>query len=306
MAWTATTDDLADAIRECAALPDAGTLADAEIFRVADREIQTRFVPFMREVREGYGLTYTSQTLTVGTADYRIPSDAQGGTIQSLVYVDSSGNERNLTRLTIQDDQEWSTNGSVRGYALYGDKIRLFPAPDTADTLRIWYYRRPSKLVAVASCVTVSSKTSTTLTTSGTPTWASGTPIDVVQANPHFAVVIDGNAATYVTTTTTLAGSATTTDVTVGDYVCEHMTSCVVGLPAELYYALVSATAAQLLNSDGDPQGFAREMAQCERLMRDARSILSPRADGSPRFIFPRNSPTRSRFRRQPGWDVSR
>jgi hypothetical protein len=218
VAWTATSDDLADAIRECAAIPDAGTVTDAEIFRVADREIQTRFVPFMRQVREGYGLTYTSQTLTVGTADYRIPSDAQGGTIQSLVYVDSSGNERNLTRLTIQDDQEWSTNGSVRGYALYGNKIRLFPAPDTADTLRIWYYRRPSKLVALSGAAEIVSidDAVASITYDGYLAVNSfyGEPLDIVQANPPFDLIVDGVDATltgsqYAITITSAIGTST-------------------------------------------------------------------------------------------------
>lgn len=302
MAWP-TTDDFADAVRECAALPDAGSPSDAEVFRAADREILTRFVPFLRTIRENYGVKTTTQALTVGTSDYRIPSDAQGATLRSLVLVKSDGTERNLTQLQIQDDERWSTNGVVRGFALIDDMVRLFPAPDTADTLRILYYRRPSKLVAVASCFPVASKTSTTVTVTGTPSWTSGTPIDIVQANPHFTQVVDNNAATRSGSVFTLVSSAPTTDVAVGDYACLHMETCVIGLPAELYYALVSATAAQLLNTDGDAQGFAREMAQCQRIMADARAILSPRIDGAPKFVFARNSPLRARHRRTPTWD---
>jgi hypothetical protein len=302
VSWT--TNTLVSQVLRRAALPSAGPPSDQEILDVATEEIRTRFVPFLREIREGYGLTSTTQTLTVGTADYRIPSDASGGAIHSLVYVDSAGNERNLTQLTVQDDQEWSTNGAVRGYALIGDKIRLFPAPDTADTLRILYHRRPSSLVPVNECFPVASKTSTTVTVTGTPSWTSGTPVDIVQYLPHFAQVVDNNAATRSSSTFTLASSAPTTDIVAGDYVCLHMETCVPGLPAELHAALVSATAAQLLVEDGDAQGAAMEMASCQRIMDAARATLSPRADGSPRFLIPRNSPTRSRLRRQPGWDT--
>jgi hypothetical protein len=306
LAWTATSDDLADAIRECAALPDAGSPTDAEIFRVADREIQTRFVPFMRSLRENYGVKTTEQALTVGTSDYRIPSAAQGGTLRFVTIVDSAGVERNLPQVPLQYDAKWNQNGTPIAFTTIDDKIRLFPSPDTANTLRMLYYRRPSKLVAVSSCFPVASKTSTQVVVTGTPSWTSGTPIDVVQANPHFAQVIDHNAATRSSSTFTIASSVATTDVAVGDYVCEHMTTCVVGLPAELYYALVSATAAQLLNSDGDNAGFAREMAQCERIMLNARDTLAPRVDGAPRTIVGLNSPLRSGGgRRRSSWDTA-
>lgn len=299
MTWTATSDDLADAVRERAALPDAGSPLDAEIFRVADNEIQTRFVPFIRSLRENYGLTSSDTTLTVGTADYRIPSDSQGGSLRYVQIVDSSGVETNLPQVPIQYDQFTNTNGVPKGFAIVNDKVRLFPTPDTANTLRLFYYRRPSKLVAVASCFPVASKTSTDVVVTGTPSWTSGTSIDVVQGVPHFAVLIDGNAATRSGSTFTVVNSASTADVATTDYVCEHMTTCVVQLPAELYYALVSATAAQLLNQDGDGAGFAREMAQCERIMAQAKALLAPRVDGAPQLIVGVNSPLRSGRRRR-------
>jgi hypothetical protein len=299
LAWTATSDDFADAVRERAALPDAGSPLDAEIFRVADGEIQTRFVPWIRDIRENYGLKSSDTTLTVGTADYRVPTDAQGGALKLVQIVDSSGAERNLEQVPIQYDQYTHTNGAPRAFCMIDDKVRLLPTPDTASTLRLFYYRRPSKLVAVASCRTISAVGASTLTTNSTPSWTSGTSIDVVKGTPHFTVLIDANAATYVTTTTTIVGGAATTDVTTSDYVCEHMTTCVVQLPAELYYALVSATAAQLLNQDGDSAGFAREMAQVERVMQAARALLSPRVDGAPKIIVSQNSPLRSGRRRR-------
>jgi hypothetical protein len=304
VSWT--TDTLVSQVRRRAAVPDTGTPTAQEILDVATEEIRTRFVPFIREQREAFGLKTTTRTLTVGTADYRIPSDASGGAIHSLVYVKSDGTERNLVRLTVQDDREWSTNGTVRGYELIDGKVRLYPAPDTADTLRILYFRRPSALVPVSSCFPVASKTSTTVVVTGTPSWTSGTPIDVVQYLPHFDQVVDDNAATRSTSTFTLASSAPTTDIVAGDYVCLHMETCIPGIPAELHAALVSATAAQILVEEGDAQGAAMETANAQRIMDAARATLSPRADGSPRFLIPRNSPTRSRYRRTAGWDVSR
>jgi hypothetical protein len=376
LAWTATSDDLADAIRECAAIPDAGTLTDAEIFRVADREIQTRFVPFMRSLRENYGVKTTEQTLTAGTADYRIPSDAQGGTLRLVTIVDSAGVERNLPQVPLQYDQRWSQNGTPVAFTTIDDKIRLFPTPDTANTLRMLYYRRPSRLVPLSECAEIVSATDTVarITYEGyLATQAdTGDPFDIVQAQPHFAVLVDGeapaiNAVSYSITITSAvataieisggsgwtptvgdvvvqgstvvtvtavslatiffvsasglsAGAATAYEptatftgldldalgVVAGDYVCRHMETCVVQLPAELYYALVSATAAQLLNSDGDQAGFMREMAQCERIMLNARDILAPRVDGAPRAVVSLNSPLRSGGgRRRSSWDTA-
>lgn len=375
MAWTATTDDFADAVRECAALPDAGTLTDAEIFRVADREIQTRFVPFMRSLRENFWLTTTTETLTVGTSDYRIPGDAQGGTVRMVSIVDSSDVERNLEQVPIQADAVWSENGTPRWFAIVGNKIRLFPTPDTAETLRILYYRRPSKLVPVADCVTFISNTSGVLHVAYDDNDAISAmgDVDIVQAHPPFSLLVDGRdpslsipgnaininsvsnvdadhdaivtvdpetiavgdtiikssveytvtsvqsvndfvvtptgistgVGVFIHATITPGGEAS--DAEVGDYISSHMETCVVQLPAELYYALVSATAAQILNTEGDSAGFAREMAQCERIMQQARAILAPRADGAPRVILGLNSPMRRgmNFRHRSGWDTA-
>jgi hypothetical protein len=372
LAWTATSDDLADAIRECAALPDAGTLTDAEIFRVADRAIQMRFVPFMRDLRENFWTKTSDTTMTVGTADYRIPSDAQGATVRLVTIVDSAGVERHLPQVPMQYDERWNQSGEPVAFCIFDDKVRLFPAPSVANTLRLVYYRRPSKLVAVSACMPVLEVEGTTVLRIGS--YASfgetGTySIDVVQANPHFTSVVDGASGVLSSTGTAIniasaiglaitidAGSGWTpevgdivsqssveysittvtsatifrvgatglaagaafgfenavtiaagglTSVTAGDYISEHMETCVVQLPAELYYALVSATAAQILNSDGDAEGYARESTECDRLMANARSILAPRADGAPKLIVGHNSPLRGGSRRRYGWDTA-
>jgi hypothetical protein len=369
-----TTETFVEHVRRRANMPDAGSPTDQEILDVANAELATRFVPFLRETAEGYGLKTTTRTLTVGTADYRIPADAQGDAIHSLVLVKSDGTERNLRRLTIQDDEEWSTNGAVRGYCLIGSKIRLLPAPDAADTLRIVYYRRLSSLVPRSSCGEILSISGTDFVLDYSDYVAtqdrSGESFDLVQHEPPFDLVFDDTAATISATATAIDitfaaglaimidvgsgwsptvgdsisqgtvfvevtfvtsptiftvsetgllvgaasayeitgsfGGASLSDASEGDFVCDHMTTCIPPIPAELHPALVSATAAQLLVEDGDAQGAAMETANAQRIMDAARATLSPRADGSPRFLIPRNSPTRSRLRRQPGWDVSR
>jgi hypothetical protein len=371
--WT--TDRLIERVRERANVPDAGAPSDSHILDVATIELHTRIVPFLRSIREGYGLKTTTQALTVGTADYRIPSDAQGDTIHSLVLVKSDGTERNLTHLEVQDDEHWSTNGRVRGYCIIGSHIRMLPAPDAADTLRILYYRRLSELVSADECaeILVATNTIAQVTYAGyVATQAdTGDPFDIVQAKPSFDVLVDGEDASIASTahsitinsaigtSVNIAGASGWTPavgdqvvqgsvvvtvsgttglptifnvtpgfllaagaafayqsaatfagldldalgVVAGDYLCRHMQTCIPGIPAELHSALVSATAAQLLTEDGDAQGAAIESANTSRIMDAARMVLSPRADGSPKFLIPRNSPTRNRRRRQAGWD---
>lgn len=300
VSWT--TDTLVSKVRRRANLPDGGSPSSQEILDVASEEILTRFVPFLRSLQENYGVTSTTQALTVGTAEYTIPSDAQGSTVRLVEYIDAAGVERVLPQLTLQDEQLWSTNGYVRGFVVVGNKVRLLPAPDRAETIRISYYRRTSALVPVSSCFPVANTTSTTVTVTGTPSWTSGTPIDIVQSLPHFAQLLDGNAATRSGSVFTVASSASTTDIVAGDYVCLHMETCIPGLPAELHAALVSATAAQLLSEDSDQAGFMREMAQCERIMAGAVKVLAPRADGAPSYVISRNAPLRNRRRRTPRW----
>jgi hypothetical protein len=302
VSWTTTT--LLAAVRREAQVPDSGSSTafghtDQEILDIATNEIQTRIVPFLRSCRENYLLRSTTQTLTVDTSDYRIPSDSQAAGIHSVIYLDANSLEHKLVQRPIQDDVGYVDSGVPRAFAVLDDKIRLFPTPDTANTIRILYYRRASALVPVASCYPVASKTSSTIVVTGTPdSTFNGTGIDVVQAKPHFSVLLDNNAATLSTSTFTVVSSASTADVAVGDYVALHMETCIPGVPAELWHALVTCVGARLLDEEGDAGGFARKMALAEATMQRARAILSPRVDGAPRFVVTRNSPLRGAARR--------
>jgi hypothetical protein len=305
----ATTDVLVSRIRERAAVPDSGSSTafgstDQQILDLAHEIALTRLEPAIRSVRESYNVVQTDTALAAADSYVAIPRDAQASAVQFVCGLDSNSRTFPLTRSNVQ---EWvyldptATATQPCKYLVEGDRIHLWPKLSASGTsLRIRYFRRLSAFVPVSSCYPVASKTSTTIVVTGTPsggTW-SGTGIDVVQIKPPFRVLIDNDLATLSTSTFTIVGGSSTSEVTVGDYVCLHMETCVPGVPLEMHGCLASLTAAQLLSMEGDAEGARREQGAGERMLASALELLTPRVEEAPQYIINRSSPLRAGRRR--------
>jgi hypothetical protein len=292
-------------------VPDSGSSTafgstDQEILNLAYEVATTRLVPAIRGVRENYNATYADTALVAADSYVPVPRDAQASQVQHVQLLDSNGRPLPLFRA---DMGEWTyldptLTGRPSRFYIEGDRIHLWPKVAAAgDTLRVRYFRRLSSFVPVSSCFPVASKTSTTIVVTGSPGASfDETGIDVVQVEPPFRVLLDDNAANLVTSTFTVAGNASTSEVSVGDYVCLHMETCVPGIPAELHSVLVGMTAAALLRKEGFLQEYAAELADSERQLERVISMMEDRAEDAPRFIINRSSPLRGGRRRASWW----
>lgn len=293
MTWT--TDTLVSRIRRRANLPDAsaGGPSDSELLDAAYEEILAVFQPILRTTQESYATAITDIAIVSGTPRYRIPRDSLGGTVRDVRLVDADGVEISVLKALPTDAPAYGSSGSLSAYTIEGDHIRLLPSPSSSMSgysLRVWYYRRPSKLVPVSSCYTIASTTSTTIVLSSDPSYGSTTEFDVVFASPQFDLVLDGATASWSTVTATFSGGEDLSELSAGDYLCAHMETCVPRLPELMHGALASSVAAQILLEEGDQRGAAAEIAQRDRLIGASRSALDPRADASPNHIINRSS----------------
>lgn len=297
MTWT--TDTLVSRVRRLASLPSAtaGGPTDAELLDIAYEEMLSVFQPILRLTQESYATTTTDISITSGTSLYRIPRKAQGGTVRDVRLVKSDGRTYNLMELQPTDAPSFEPAGSTVAWCIEGDHIRLLPEPGSTMSgwsIRVWYYRRQSKLVPVSSCYDIASTTSTTIVVSSDPSYGSTTEFDVVFAGPQFDIVLDGATASWSTTTATFGGGEDLSELSVGDYVCAHMETCVPRLPEILHPALASSVAAQVLMEIGDRAGAAGQIQQRDRLVQASRTALDPRTDASPDFIINRGSVLRN------------
>lgn len=302
MAWT--TDIAVARVRETAQVPTAGGPSDSRILDILTEELHARCVPALRAVREGYNVSSTTVSLVAGTGSYTIPNDAQYGGLRSIALGLSDGSALPLRQTSAEEWALLSTvqTGRPTRYIVEGDRIHVWSLPtDATETLRLRYYRRLSTLVPVASCFPVATIMSETqLTVTGSPSWSSPARVDIVLADPPFSVLVDRGVATIAGSTLTFSGTdplalaiAAASDLR-PMYVSLHMETCVPQLPPEMHPTFISGAAARILDEDGDMAGHARMMQRADRELQLAIRTLSPRVDGSPKFVVNRSSMLRN------------
>jgi hypothetical protein len=370
VAWT--TDDLVAAVRVRAQVPDEGEDSeptDAEILRIAHEEMLSRFVGIIRSARENYLVTSEDIALVEGTQSYRVPRRAHANAIRDAWIVSPSGRMRALRQIDLTDGHYFGgETGEPAGYYLSGAKLVLEPTPSAAMagySLRVFFYRSPSRLVLTSECAEVALVSDDTIVVSYTDYVATqdrtGEPFDLVQAAPPFDVLIDGvdcdivasstaiaitsaigtsvqitggsgwtptigdqivqgsdevtvtgvtlptifnvspgflleaGAATAYEISVTFDGSPSLSDVVEGDFVCDHMTTCVPQVPDALWPALVSAVAVQVRLHEADPVGASSEAIQRDEYIKSALASMQPRVDGRAKSIVNLGSALRRR-----------
>lgn len=207
MGWT--TDDFIAQVRVRAQVPDeGGEPTDAQILAIADQEMVARFEAIIRSTRENYLLTSTDVALVAGTQAYRLPRDAHTSSLADVWLIDSNGNGRPINQVDLTDVRSAEGHtGYPAGYVLRGAKVCLWPTPSSAMSgysLRMFYYRAPSKLVLPSACqqfygVTDDGKIRVPLdltTVDGLPAVYSAVPDswDLVQKTAPFDLLVDGAA----------------------------------------------------------------------------------------------------------------
>src|SRR5690606_32266495 len=119
-----------------------------------------------------------------------------------------------------------------RRFYLQANQVVLHPTPASADySLRLTYFRRPPKLVATSSVLTITSISDATLHGTRPSGMSDSTPVDVVRAVPHFDSLVDATTPSS-TTSNSVTLSAAPAGVAVGDYVCLAGETAVPQLPA--------------------------------------------------------------------------
>lgn len=274
------------AVRRLAAAPTATASgsASSDLLAHANEELQSYVVPLILDLREEYFLQVKSQTMTVGTAAYRLPSRAIGAKLREVEMVDSAGNVTNLRRLAPDMAEEFPTsNGTPYGYHLRGNSVVLVPTPAVANTLRLTYYLRPNEVVSTAYG-TVSTIVGSVVTYTETGTFAPTTSsvIDLIAATSGFechSVDVTPSAADTTANTVTVT---VPTDLAVGDYVVTRDQTPVPQIPSEFHPLLYTRTALRFAESNGATNRIGYLTKKSAELEEKIRGTFAPRVDGEP------------------------
>ena len=299
-----TTTGLLASLKRRGMLPSSDqTLATADFLAIATEEMQTYVWDVLTGVREEYAVTDYDLTLTSGTSTYALPPRASGGALRNVLLANGAGNYVPVLRLSPEHSQDFATTGPVGGYYFKDDSVVLVPTPSVGNTLRLQYFRRANKLVTVAECAVITSINAgrTVITTTATvpATMTSGVVLDIVDQTPAFRTLGMDLATTGTVSGTTITLSvALPALVAAGDYVCLAGESPIPQIPVELHPLLAQRVVVKSLEALGDQKMQVADTI-CERMRKTAISLLSPRSQGSTRYLINRNGPGFGRrFRR--------
>lgn len=306
-----TTELLADIKRKAFVPISQITFSDTDLLNMADEEIQIALVPFIMKVREEYLVDSVDIAVDGTTRTFEMPARAIGAKLRNVTCLINPNNdinqpnERKVPEINAEDavfNNNFNNFLSLQSYFLRENNIILSPGASSfaGQTLRMYYFKRPSKLVLTSSCAQVTAINGqqaivnlvpTNFGTSGTLTITA----DLVKASPPFrlygmdlTVTIDTttNTATIPVNTNILIDAGNPNyGIQVGDYICLSGESPIPTLPVELFSLLAQRVAVKILASLGDNSNFQIATDRLKDMEHNALELISNRVEGSNRKV---------------------
>lgn len=179
-------DDLITSIKRDAFFPTTqGNFTDAKLMAIADEVLLFKVVPKVKAWDENFYLDTVDIPFVADQDEYTLPRYAMGNALKDVKTVDANGQVKALTRITDVArlaDYDTANSGQPGHFYLEHTTIRVVPAPSTAtDSLRLWIWRRPGRMVPASSARTVSSLVKAT----GVLTYATAKPATFTSSSAH-------------------------------------------------------------------------------------------------------------------------
>jgi len=271
-------------IKRRALIPTSQNLfTDSDLIAMLNEELQNRVIPYILAVREDYFLTYNEYTQNGSTTEIDIPKNAIGNKINQVnIYTASSDDSffASVPRLTVSQ-----INDYYGGYYIQGSKIKIFPQAITSGQLRIYYYRRPSEIVATSRTAvisTVNTNTSIVCSTNLPANITTGSNIDIVSNEQPWDTITERTAGTVLNATLDLTD---TTDIETGYYVASRNESPFAQIPQDTIPLLIQAVVVRMMEYMGDTNGLQAALLTYAQMESDNRNLITPRVDAQPKKI---------------------
>lgn len=284
--------ELIKSVKRRAMIPtNQSTFLPVDILALADDELKDTILPMIMGLQADFFVDYEDFTMEQDVKVYPIPSDAIGMKLKDVVYVDSSGNETNLPMLS--DEQvtgyQWEYS-TVTGFHIRDNNVVLYPNSNPGMTLRMYYYRRPNKLVenAKGGQVTGVNLETKEITISNVPSsWTAGTAVCCVAGKPGFRLRFASQEIVALSSPTIQLEDVS--DIEVGDWICLEGETTIAQVPVEAHPVLAQAAAIKCLEALGDRAGMKVAQEKYDRVRENFINMVAPRVDNEPKKIVNNN-----------------
>jgi hypothetical protein len=298
MAIDFTSSGMIDSIKTRALIPTSQKLfSDAVIVKIITEELHSDIVPLIMDCREEYFVQYYDQAINVNQPTYDLPSRAIGQKLRDIVLLNSQGREVSLPR--VEADQlkhQWFMGNYAiymnrRGFYFQDGLVQIFPDATALGSyrLRMKIFRRPNNVIKVtdAGKIMIIDVPTLTITLNNFPlSWTTADLYDIIKGEPGFKSIADDVTITALDSTAkTMTLSALPTGLSVGDWVAPSGLSPIAQIPYEVFNILEQRVVIKLLEDMKDSEGLKNAADVYKDMVDKFRTLVSPRADGSPKRI---------------------
>lgn len=312
-----TTDKLVNSVKRRMMLPlDQQTFTKQDIIDVLNEEMDVSLVSFLLSNHEEYLVNHINYPITSsdqsdeGNFSFKIPDRAIGNRLRRLCYVNDTGVQTQLTRVSPENLVYFQKIG-YQTYSFYveNDMIKLVNKYTIANAtaLRMYFEMTPSALVEDKYAAVIQNINTITgqITVDQVPSnFAANTKFDFIDANspnklsmydqPVINVDVQSKILTFDV-------SKFPSEITAGDYICAAGESIVPQIPTELHPMLAQMAAVALLESLGDQQAIQIAAARLQKMKETTVDLIDNRVEGSNLKVNNFGSPlsqSRIRYRR--------
>lgn len=284
---------IADVQRHASVPRNQNVFSDPEFAATFNDAMQMRIIPAVLKTREEFFVKerlYSQADLT------QLPDER----FQLLLPERTIGNRLRKVEMVRQnetlDTEVPRLSPDQRlffGYVFQGNRLLLSDTLfDTADTLRLQYFRRPSLLVErarVGQVLAINTFTGSVTLDNVPDCFAVGEPLDLQAAAEPFETLAEDVTIVAIAGFNVQIDPATSELLTVGDYLCCAKETIIPQIPVELHPILVQYAVAQVLKALGKLDSASAVMADLPILEQNLYAMLEDRDEGSPQKITPNN-----------------
>jgi len=280
-----TTDALLSSIKRKASIPaNQNLFTNNDFIEILDNELKTYITPLLMRVKDEHFTSYTDFSVVSGTSSYEIPAKAIGKKLRAICKVDSSGNLSSIQQLPLED----VISGSIYqdGYYIQSDNIVLYPTPNESGTIRMFFYRRPNKLVSTtyaAKILSINTGTNEVTCESVPTTWTTSTLLDCIDQLPSFKINKEGTQATLIAGYVLTLPADVVALLQVNDWIAESGETPLPQIPVELIDLLEQSAIVKCMEAMGDKAGFEMASLKLQKLDSDIIGMICGRVDSSPK-----------------------
>lgn len=271
--------------------------SDADLCAIMTDCQKMRLIPLFLRAREEHFVKTFDQTMDNAVLNYCIPTRSIGNKIRQVFVVVNSAQQQEYELPRIQPENRlnnqyfWGNyNFQQRrtGYYFENNFLVLTGKPKTGDTLRIKYFRRPSRIVPVdqAGKIVSIDTGANTVTLDNVPTaWTTDTLLDAYQfLNPFDSVAEDFQPTSIGGFVVGLPASVIS-ELSVGDYINCAGETVTPQFPVEAHQILVQYALVKILDALGDTAGMQRALNDLDDMENNILVMIDNRDDGNPQKV---------------------